>query len=488
MKHERGFRIFLAFAILALISLLAGRFSFRIDLTADRRYTLSPITRDCLSSLDSAVTLTWYRSSVLERLTPASRTIADFLEEYRAASGGKFEYRIVDPGLAKNRVSPESVGLVARQIDQQGDGTTVTLNLYSGFLVEHGGGSRTIPFLVDPDRFEYDLTRLILDLAGRSGGKTGMAVVYGTENGKTDYPYVEPWLSYSGFEPWTPGLPLGDLDPSVPLIVIGSTAIDEQSAEGIRTFLDSGGSAAFFVSGNTVQTQGNWTATAKKGDFLIPVLAESGFAVEPGLDLDISNYRITMPALDNSRYEYINYPFWVTSLSRNIDRTHPLMAGVRSLQFFWPSPLSLVPGPGTAPELTGLLRTSDSSGVMREPFDTDPFGKQRVPSGEGGERPFLVASGSGRGRILVVPDEYMVGNMIEYTASEGNLDFLVNCAEWISGRENLLSLKKVSAPVVDIDEGQLASGLRSARMVNLAIVPAILIASYSAFVAFRRRR
>ena len=127
---------------------------------------------------------------------------------------------------------------------------------------------------------------------------------------------------------------------------------------------------------------------------------------------------------------------------------------------------------------------------MQEPFDTNPFGGQTVSGEAGSGSPaFLLAEGTGRGRLVVVPDEYFPSAMIEYTASDSNLDFLVNCAEWIAGRDELLTLKKVhpdSATSITDDEAFL-SALTVIRAINLLLVPAALVAAWLAF-RFRREK
>jgi ABC-type uncharacterized transport system involved in gliding motility auxiliary subunit len=79
--------------------------------------------------------------------------------------------------------------------------------------------------------------------------------------------------------------------------------------------------------------------------------------------------------------------------------------------------------------------------------------------------------------------------MIEYTASDSNLDFLVNCAEWISGRDALLSLKKVRSGSESsiADDRAFLAALTAVRAINLLLIPAALVAAWLVF-RFRREK
>ncbi len=460
MKKERFFRELLIFASLALIALLASRFHFRFDLSKNGSYTLSPYSHSLLSGLDSEMTVTWYRSNALQQYTPAVRYIGDFLEEYRLASGGTFTYRIIDPVVTQTTETVTALGIPSRQIEvKERDGTAVK-DLWSGLLVEYHSERRIIPFLLDTTTLEYDLTRLVLELRDSTAfglQKNVLQIIYG--NGKSTttaleaaassaaassaYSYVGPWLSYAGFTADVLELPVHTLDPAKGLVVFGSSAVDPLTADAVDAFLSAGGNAAFFVSGNTVNIAGNWKATPKTGDHLLILLEAYGMKIESPLVMDISNFRITMPALDNSKNEYINYPFWITALRSGIKSGHPLMAGVKELQFFWPSQIFMHEGIHGIHGIESLVETSPASILMEEPYDTDPFGTQLslFSSGTSGSKRPLVVANTERGRVVVVADEYLPGNMIEYTGSDTNLDFMVNCAEWISGKDQLLELK-----------------------------------------------
>ncbi len=492
MKKDNFLRAFLVFGILILCAFLSARFHFRSDLTEKKIYTLSPYSKVILASLQTEVNITWYRSKALLQYTPAVRYINDFLEEYHEASDGLIVFNIIDPFDANNTAAISSLGIIPRQIEtQEKDGKNIK-DIYSGLIIEYEGQNRVVPFFIDTKSLEYDLTRLILELrtaAAGEGSANAIQLIFGRSVLKDEYQYVEPWIQYAGFTVEQLALPVRQLDPGKKLLVIGSSNIDDATIASIDLFLSSGGNAVFFVSGNTVNTAGNWAAVPKKNDQLISLLANYGISVQTPLLLDVLNYRITMPAVDNSKYEYINYPFWITAPTAGMKSGISLLSGVQSLQFYWPSRLVLKDDGGA---VQGLVSASASAVAMEAPYDTNPFGKQLslFSSEQPVQGPVLIASNSRRGRLLVVADEYMMSSLIEYTNSDSNLDFLVNCIEWISSKDELLDLKnKVNALGADSDTDiqNIMSAVQKSRIVNLGIIPLIIVVS-AVMISIRRKK
>ena len=70
----------------------------RADLTAQREYSLSPVTRDLIRNLQEPLTLRGYFSEKTHPLlAPLVPTVRDLMREYEIASGGKVKVEIVDP-------------------------------------------------------------------------------------------------------------------------------------------------------------------------------------------------------------------------------------------------------------------------------------------------------------------------------------------------------------------------------------------------------
>jgi ABC-type uncharacterized transport system involved in gliding motility auxiliary subunit/ABC-type transport system involved in multi-copper enzyme maturation permease subunit len=479
---------------LILLPLASARFHARLDLTDSKLHTLAPFTREVLSKLESEVRVTWYRSADLEKFTPNARSIDDFLDEYRAASNGMFSYVIADP-TAENATAIEALGIASRQIAVNERDAAGTRNIYSGILVEHNGSTRVIPFVADQSTIEYDITRFIADTGDTSETafmqKNEISLVYGNPGGADFYPYVAQALSFAGFNVRVQPLPASSLDPAKSLVVLGSSLVDAGSAGAIASFLDAGGSAVFFASGATVNTGSDWKAYPKTQDNLLATLARYGIVIEPNLVLDESNWPLTMPSADKTKYETVQYPFWVRTRPDALAKKSVMLNGTDSLQFYWPS--SILIDSSVDRTIAPLAESSGKSIVMEPPFDTGPFGKQLelVEKSAGKSRSKLAVVSTLKGRVVCVADEYFASAMLDYTASGSNITFLVSAVEWATGRDRLLELKKTPAslgPVTAEETALIQSYFGATRIVMLAVIPFAVLASGAVLLAFRRKK
>jgi len=159
----------LAAIVFLAINVLANSWfrSARLDLTADRLYTLSQGTRDILAHLDEPVTLRFFFSN--KAATPYAATkaygkrVRDMLEEYASLSNGKLRLEVIDPEPF-SEAEDQAVALGLRGAGGAGGGDVIYFGLVGTNTVDD---QQVIPFFTqDRERFlEYDLTKLIYSLA-----------------------------------------------------------------------------------------------------------------------------------------------------------------------------------------------------------------------------------------------------------------------------------------------------------------------------------
>ena len=149
----------------------------RVDLTAQREYSLTPPTMDVISNLEEPLLLRGYISDrthpLLEPLVP---TIRDLMREYEIASRGRIEAEVLDPrsdedieGEANRSYGIESTPFA---VTERRDSSVV--NSYFDILVRYGDQFVVLSFsdLIEVDQsgndvsirlrnLEYDLTSAI---------------------------------------------------------------------------------------------------------------------------------------------------------------------------------------------------------------------------------------------------------------------------------------------------------------------------------------
>ncbi|MEW9571084.1 Gldg family protein [Rhodanobacter sp. Si-c] len=173
----------LVLLILVFVSLIVSSGHWlrarRIDLTADRLYTLSPGTLQIVDHLQRPLRLTLYFSEHATRDLPKLRSyeqrVRDMLQEIAARSHGHVQLQVVDPiPYSDDEASAEGAGLTPAPGGSNGERVFFGLAgsvLPSGTEGEAVEGttperSLAIPFL-DPSResfLEYDITKLLYEL------------------------------------------------------------------------------------------------------------------------------------------------------------------------------------------------------------------------------------------------------------------------------------------------------------------------------------
>jgi ABC-2 type transport system permease protein len=85
-------------AILVVINLLAGHFHYRLDLTKEKRYTLSAPTKALLGKLDDDVEVDFFLQGDLKSgIRQLSKSTLELLEEFNEYCDGKIRVRTFDP-------------------------------------------------------------------------------------------------------------------------------------------------------------------------------------------------------------------------------------------------------------------------------------------------------------------------------------------------------------------------------------------------------
>jgi len=148
--------------ILIAVNIIAAQVKQRVDLTAERAYTLSPGTREILKKLDTPVQIRFYATRGENEMPVFLKTYAqrveDLLGEYRQASKGQIEIQKLDP-------IPDSDAEDSAKLDGV-EGQSLQLGsepIYLGLSVSMLDQKEAIPFLA-PDRerlLEYDISRAI---------------------------------------------------------------------------------------------------------------------------------------------------------------------------------------------------------------------------------------------------------------------------------------------------------------------------------------
>jgi ABC-type uncharacterized transport system involved in gliding motility auxiliary subunit len=160
--------VLIALALLVAVNVLAGvsLTGFRVDLTANKLFTLSDGSKRILANLDEPITLRFFRSKELANKYVAaySQRVEELLVEYKSRSNGKITLEVLDPEpFSETEDQCVQYGIQAVPVPEG--------SLYFGLAGSNSlDEDKSIPFL-QPDKeefLEYELTKLIYTLSNPS--------------------------------------------------------------------------------------------------------------------------------------------------------------------------------------------------------------------------------------------------------------------------------------------------------------------------------
>ena len=153
-------------AIVAAVELIISALPMRVDLTAEKLYTLSSGSRAVLGQLPEDVTLKYYFSSSSPEMPMTLKTYAqqveNLLKEYERAGNGKLVLEAYDPKPDSDAEEwAQRYGVESQAVNPFGSG------VYFGLVAVCGDREETLPRFSPrtESTLEYDVTRLVTRVA-----------------------------------------------------------------------------------------------------------------------------------------------------------------------------------------------------------------------------------------------------------------------------------------------------------------------------------
>ena len=255
---ERGLQMLLIGIVLLLTNLVSTLVYFRIDLTQEEKYTLSPVTKGQLSSLDDNVLVRVYLTADLPPpYHNYRRDIQDLLEEYHVYSGGKVQFKFINPSDSPAaEVEATDAGILPIYVKVVKNDKILTTRAYAGLAFSYADRFETLPVVSSADRLEYDLTSTIEHL--RVGDMPQIGVLAGHGCPKPESMKI--FLGALGKHYRMVSVDLSDssrpLTGLASLLIIGPRSrFAEREKVALDRYIVGGGCVAFFMDARAVYPQ-----------------------------------------------------------------------------------------------------------------------------------------------------------------------------------------------------------------------------------------
>jgi gliding-associated putative ABC transporter substrate-binding component GldG len=519
--------IITALSVIAFILALmvSGRLWLRLDLTKNKAYTISKVSRNLHKELSDPVNITYYLSNKLRTITPIPGEIEDTLREYAAYSRGKIRLTVRDPlkaGLSK----ADEIGLQPRQVQTVEQDNASLVTVYSGIVIEYLDKMDVLPWVLSTDTIEYDLTSRIRSLVNDKERRIGVIVGDNFRQWKQDFSFLEATLAEAGYMARL--ISIGDEIPdNIPALFVlgGAQDMDDWALYRIDRYIQHGGKVLFAVKGVYVDTvYGSIEAKLHQNQTLLDMIASYGVIIRQELALDRNALTLQYQTKSQSgmlQYRIVRYPLWIGVLADNGNGKHPVSSRFTGIDVYWASPLELAPP--SSVEAVSLFTTTAQGWSMRESFYTSPevpymlemeanetrgvkilgaalngtfpsfFRGSPKPAREGSEEELPDMPDNAReSRIIVVGDTDFATNMINATQARHNLDFLLRAADWLANDDDIIGIRNRQPQTGRFDKitdsKSRAAVMKIIQIVNVGFIPLLVIIAGLAVASRRRAR
>lgn len=371
-KNEGLIQIGLIVGIAVVLSIFANRLIWRADLTEDNRYTLSGASEQIADQIDDPITVTAYFS---EDLPPNLDLLKDefrnFLDEFRAYSGGNLEYRFINPN-ENDRAEAEAqqAGIQPLLVNVRERDQVSQRRAYLGAVFQYENKQEILPAIQPGTSLEYEIALIIQKLTIERKPKIGFLQGHG-EPTQAAMPQAMNQLQqlYQVVDLRNVGSNGVPPDIEVLMVVGPEEPLSDSELLAIDQYIMSGGKIVFAINKVNANLQAGGIGQPIRSN--IDRLLESyNIPVKTNLLRDVSSTQIQVQTqqggfnvLNSVRYPYI-------PMIPNFG-DHPISQGIESVIFPFVSTIDVTRAESNQ-TLSVLARSSERADTTRQFFALSP--------------------------------------------------------------------------------------------------------------------
>lgn len=488
-----GATIGLTLVVVLLINLIGQSLFTQFDLTQNKDYSISPVSKSLLKNLPDVVTIkTYFSSDAPAQYAQVKRDVADILGAYESYSGGKIKVQNIDPGADKAvQQELQMKGIPQLQFNDYGKDKLQVVNGYLGIIIEYGDKTEVMPVVQDTNNFEYQMTVKLQKITSEKATVVG----YVTNGSTTPLETLKTaGEALAGLYELQPVSLAGKAD--IPndvktlLLVNPESELGESALKKLDKFLMSGGSIAIFASG--VKVDQGLKAQVNNLD-LNKLLDKYGLIINSDLVLDQSS---GIASFNQGFMTFsLEYPFWPKVIKGGFSDS-PIASKLQGVIFPWPSSITISDRANEDGRKTEVLaKSSKKSWLITEAFNLAPQ-QNFSPTNLQSENLAVLMSGkiksaygqgeTEKGRLVLVSNgKLMNDNFLQQQPDNGNM--FVNIVDALTLDQNFSMIRAkgvTSRPIKSTLSDQEKTSMRYSNVFGVTV----LVVAFGAFRYTRRRK
>jgi ABC-2 type transport system permease protein len=528
-QHASASLAEIVIVVLIIIALnwLAYFYFFRLDMTADKEYTVSQATKGILTGLDDKVSIEFFMSRDLPPEFASRRDeIKNKLSELVAFSHGNLKLRYTDPADdEKEKERAKGLGINEFQAQVMAKDKMSSKNVFMGLVLNYEDKSETIPMAVDAASLEYQLASSIKRMTMKEKPKIGIFNGPFVANQQQQPPsYQGLGQILGGQEGFYEVVPIDPKEQQLPeglaaVIIAGAFGMSESLKYSLDQFLLNGGQV--IVALDPMMETGQQGALDAQAYPSLPTIEEQleKYGVRFDKQLIVDQQCGNAP-FSNGMFQVLQpYPLWPKVGPQGFNKDIAAVSLLESLVLPWCCPLKDPGVPGVTYSV--LASSSADSFVLASPFNLDPQQdwafKKTASESQGpytmvamvqGEFPTAFASGppapsapaptmpgeapapapaspfsaadqlqkgNGQGHLVVISSATGLSDNFLQLFRE-NILFIANLSDMLVMGDDLLGIRSAvvtARPLVQMSDAQKSI----IRWLNVLLVPLLLIAA-----------
>lgn len=380
-----------ALAAIILINVLGSMFFYRIDLTQEKRFTLSKNSKEIVKKLDDIVYFQIYlKGDLPASYKRLSNSIKEMLDEFRAFNKSNVQYEFIDPAEGKDKKTQNEfyqqlsqMGLVPSVDKEQTETGMSQRVIWPCAVVNYktrqtvinfvqGGQTPNKEQLINEaiENIEFKLADAIRKVSVKE--KPNVAFI----NGQSEFRSVEladlqsSLSEYYNVKSITINQQLNALKGLKAIIIAGPDSVfDEKDKFIIDQYLMKGGRALWLIDGvvtniDSLQDKAETVAIANEVN-IEDMLFKYGVRINPNVLLDLNSCPIpikTGQVGDQPQFEFYNWYFFPAVSNPT---GHPIVKNINSIRMEFASSLDTVGARGVSKTI--LLSSSRYTRFMNTP-------------------------------------------------------------------------------------------------------------------------
>lgn len=473
------------FATVVLLNIISYFVFFRLDFTANKRYSLSKVSKNIIRENREPVVVDFYVTAELpQNMKKLAKEFQSLLKEYKSLSNTSFIINIIHPDTPEKEQKATRAGIDAIFLEIREKDLEKVQRVFMGAVFHIGKKETVIPRINFDTPLEYRVTSLFKQTLDTVKPTVGFVHGHGEASFKQITRFIDELSRLTEIQ-------LVDLNASVSpnhcnviCIIEPKNNFSTYELEKLDNYLSQGG-RLFIALNHAIGQLGERNNGFINTTGIEDLLAKKGLKIMPDFIVDNNCGTIAI----NQQYGFINFQsninFPYVPIITNFSK-HTVTWGLKSLLLPFASSIRQIKT--TTPYIfTPLAKTSAISGVQQAPvfFDFQKRWTQKDFNHPSNTVAALLTNEDNNSSIVTITDADFISDAIVNSCPTDNVKFAVNSIEWLADNTGLIRLRNKFTTISFLEP---VNNHTKTLLKYLNFLFPILFVTLGAFIHYRKRQ